>query len=396
VLAKVDRLMTLDVSMSIVMRRFEELNAKKIYDEDMFVVSFDHLGCGHTVADSEALKRAREYAKKYNLKHFYDVGRNGICHQILIEEGFVQPGALVCGTDSHTPSSGALGALACGVTQSEAAVILATGQNWFRVPETIKVNLVGKMPFGVYGKDVALKILSILRCDEDANYRSIEIVGPGVSSLEISDRITICNMMAETGAKFCVVPGDKKTIEYLEGISKSPYTIIESDPDAKFEKVIEIDLAELEPLVSVPHAMDSVCAVKEIDREVNRVFIGSCTNGRLEDFAQAAQILMGRKISDDVVAIAVPASRKILLEAIAAGYIQTLVSAGFVVESPSCGACMGLHSGVLAAGDVAVSTTNRNFRGRMGSTEASVYLASAATAAAAALEGKLVDPRKYL
>ncbi len=354
VVGKVDRLMTMDVSAALVLEQFEKTGAERMVDDEMLVVSFDHVGCGHNLKDAETLKRAREFMRKYKIKNFYDIGRNGICHQIMMEEGFVQPGKVILGTDSHSTSYGAFGAAACGVTQSEGGVILATGEHWFLVPETIRVILTGERPAGVYGKDIALKIVNLLGYDKEASYKAVEVVGPGLKSLDMSDRICICNMIAETGAKFGVIPGDEITDAYLKDIAKAPYEKVESDDDAVYEKTYEIDLNAMEPTVAAPHSMENTHFAKDIkDAVVDHVFIGSCTNGRLEDMEQAAKILAGRKVADNLRMIIVPASRKVYMDALKAGYIQTFIEAGALVEGPSCGACMGLHTGVLAAGEVA-------------------------------------------
>jgi 3-isopropylmalate/(R)-2-methylmalate dehydratase large subunit len=395
--AKIDRLMTMDVVVALVFTLFEKLGVEKFQDPDMLVIIMDHLGCGHNLKDAETIKKARQCAKKYGVKNFYDLGNHGICHQVMMEEGFVQPGKLVVGTDSHSTTYGALGALSCGVTVSEAAVILATGECWFRVPETIKIELAGKLPFGVFGKDVALKMISILGCEKEAIYKAVEIGGPGIKSLEIDDRITLCNMVAETGAKNGIIAGDEKTDAYLKGIARAEYEKVESDRDAGYETVYEMNLSELEPTVAAPHTMENIHNAKDLeDVKVDHVFVGSCTNGRLDDLRVAAKVLQKKRIAESVRMIVVPASQKIYLDALRQGYIETLVRAGAVVESSSCASCMGLHTGVLPSGEVAISTTNRNFKGRMGSPDSFVYLSSAATAAATAVEGHITDPRKYL
>jgi 3-isopropylmalate/(R)-2-methylmalate dehydratase large subunit len=397
VTAKVDRLMTMDTVEALVFMLFDELGVEKIYDPELLVVIMDHLGCGHNLKDAETIKKARECAKKYGVKHLYDLGNNGVCHQIMVEEGFVQPGKLVVGTDSHSTTYGALGAISCGVTYSEAAVILATGESWFRVPPTIKIELTGELPFGVSGKDVALKMINILGCEEKAIYNAVEIGGPGAKRLEIEDRLTICNMVAELGAKNGIIAGDEKTVAYLKGIAKADYEIVESDVDAEYEAVYEINLSELEPIVAAPYSQENIHTALDLENvKIDHVFLGSCTNGRLEDLRLAAKVLEGKKIADGVRMIVVPASQKIYLEALQLGYIETFIRAGALVESSSCASCMGQHTGVLAAGEVAISTTNRNTKGRMGSPSSLVYLASAATAAAAAVEGHITDPRKYL
>jgi 3-isopropylmalate/(R)-2-methylmalate dehydratase large subunit len=395
--AKVDRIMTMDTVVSLVFNYYEKLDAGPLRNPELLVLVFDHLGCGHNLKDAETIKKARACASKYGLSNFYDIGRNGISHQIMVEEGFVQPGKFVVATDSHTTTYGALGAVACGVTVAEAGVILATGENWFMVPGSIKIELVGRLPKGVYGKDIALKMVNILGCDKKAIYKTVEIGGEGVGKLSIDDRITICNMVAETGAKSGIIAGDEKTKAYLHDIAKSEYEIVESDPDAVYEAVYQINLDELEPLIAVPHLAENIRpAYEAADIKVNHVFLGSCTNGRLEDLRIAAGILKNKKIASGVRMVVVPASQKIFLQALKEGIVETLLQAGTVVESSSCASCMGLHTGILPSGETAVSTTNRNFEGRMGSHDSFVYLSSPAVAAATALEGRITDPRKYL
>ena len=397
--AKIDKLMTMDFFGSIVFKLFEQLEAPSLYDPDMLVVITDHLVPGHTIKDAELIKATRDYAKKYHLKNFYDIGRHGICHQMMVENGFVKPGKVVVGTDSHAPTYGAMGAFACGVTSSEAAVIMATGEIWFRVPSSVKIELRGTLQPGCCGKDVSLKIMSLLGFDKTALYKAIEVTGDGVGSLEISDRLTITNMMAETGAKSAIIRADEKTMQYLRniGADDGDYEFFTSDADAVYDESYVIDLDTLVPTVAIPHSSDLIRSAEELEgTPVHHVFLGSCTNGRLEDLKAAADILRGQKIADDVRMIVVPASQRIYLEALKAGYIQDLVEAGAVVETSSCASCAGLHTGILPAGEVAISTTNRNFKGRMGSKEASIYLSSAATAAAAARCGYITDPRKFM
>lgn len=393
----VDKLMTMDFFTPIVFRLYEQLEAKKIWDKSRFVVVQDHFGLGHNIKDAEQLKLSREYARKYEIENFYDIGRNGIGHQIMVENGHALPGTVTVATDSHTTTYGALGAFACGVSTTEAAVILATGQIWFRVPTAIRINLEGTIPTGVSGKDIALKMVELLHCDGEALYKTVEIGGGAVKDLPMADRFTICNMVAEMGAKNGIFEPDDETVEYLKTRTDQSYEFFRSDPDASYEQIYTIDVSKLAPQVSCPHSMDNnQDADKIAGVRLDQVFLGSCTNGRLEDLKIAARILKGRKIASHVRMIVVPASQHIYLEALRLGYIETLTEAGAVVESASCASCFGLHTGVLAAGEVALSTTNRNFKGRMGSPQSLVYLSSPATAAASALEGVITDPRKYL
>ena len=396
---KVDKLMTMDFFGAIVFKLFEQLDAPELYDPDMLVVICDHLVPGHNIKDAEVIKQTRDYAKKYNIKNFYDIGRHGICHQMMVENGFVKPGKVVVGTDSHSPTYGAMGAFACGVSSSEAAVIMATGEVWFRVPSSIRVILKGKLQPGCCGKDVSLKIMSLIGYDKSALYKAVEITGEGVDSLEIADRLTVTNMMAETGAKNAIFHADDKTLKYLQDIGADDgcYELFESDADAEYDETFTVNLDELEPTVAIPHSSDLIRKASELEgTPIHHVFIGSCTNGRLEDIKTAADILRGKKIAKDVRMIVVPASQHIYLEALKAGYIQDLIEAGAIFETSSCASCAGLHTGILPSNEVAISTTNRNFKGRMGNNTASIYLSSAACAAAAALNGYITDPRKYM
>jgi 3-isopropylmalate/(R)-2-methylmalate dehydratase large subunit len=394
---KIDKLMTMDANAPIVFRQFEKLGVSKLYDPDLLVVHTDHLAPGHTVKDAETIKQTRDYSKKYGAK-MYDIGRHGICHQMMVENAHVRPGSITFGTDSHATTYGAMGAFSCGVSATEAAVIMATGECWVRVPGSIKINLTGKLPRGTYGKDIALKMMSILGCEKEATYMAVEIGGDGVGSLDIADRLTICNLVAETGAKNGIIAADEKTVAYYKAAGGGDDSVLlNSDPDARYETIYEINLSELEPLVSVPHLTSNVKPARELaDVRIDHVFIGSCTNGRIEDIAVTAEILKGKKLPDNVRMIVVPASQRIYLEALRAGYIETIMEAGGLFEVSCCGPCAGYNTGLLPAGGVAVSTTNRNFQGRMGHPESFVYLSSPATAAASALEGHIADPRKYI
>lgn len=395
--AKIDKLMIVEIAGPIVFGHFEKFGTTKLYDPDMLVLMTDHFGLGHNVKDSNHISNFRNYAKKYHLKNFYDFGRNGICHQVMTENGWVLPGTLTVGTDSHATTYGAMGAFGCGVSPTEAAVIMATGYVWFRVPNSIKIVLKGKLPFGCYGKDIALKIINILGCDEIALYKALEITGEGVKSLNIDDRLAICNMMAETGAKNSIIAADEITSAYLKERTNKPFDMVQSDSDASYDEEIEFNLDDLVPLVAIPHLTSDIKPAGEVkDVAINTVFLGSCTSGRLSEIAIAAKILKGKKLPDDVRMIVVPSSQKIYLECVKLGYVETLVEAGAVFETSSCACCGGFHTGVLPFDAVCVSTTNRNFQGRMGSPGAFIYLASAATAVASALEGHIVDPRKYL
>lgn len=394
---RVDALMMHDYFAPIAYKQFEKLGVEKIWDNNKVIHVLDHLSVGHTVKDAEHLKLNRDFAHKYKLKNFFHIGKNGVCHQIMVEKGFVLPGTVSVGTDSHATTYGALGAFSCGVSTTEAAVIMATGEIWFRVPKTIRINIVGKVPVGITGKDIVIKILGLKDWGGEPFYKAVEIGGEAIQELEMADRFTICNMLAELGVKNGIIEPDGKTVSYLKERTSQPYEIILSDEDAPYEQVYTVDISNLSPQLSCPHSMDNIADVSEVmGKKIDEAYLGSCTNGRLEDLEIAAKILKDKKIASHVRMIVVPASRKIYLDAMQKGYIETFVKAGAIVEGPSCGACAGFHTGLLAAGEVAISTTNRNFKGRMGSTDSEVYLASPATVAASAVEGVIADPRKYL
>ncbi len=400
--AAIDRMMTMDFLGPIAFKQFEKLGAPKIHNPEMLVLVQDHLVPGHNLKDAEILKQFRDFAAKYRLPHFYEIGRHGICHQMMIENGYCLPEKVVVGTDSHSTTYGAAGCFNCGVSTTEAAVIMATGAVWFRIPDSIKIELTGRLPFGVRGKDVSLKIMSILGYDKEALYKAIEFSGEGLKSLDMSDRITLANMMAETGAKSAIVPADEITFAYLRSIGADlseyeNHEPLKSDPDARYDAVHTINLSELTPIVAAPHSSANLKSAEELEgTKIDHVFIGSCTNGRLDDIEVAAKILKGHKIPGNIRMVVVPASQKIFLESVRLGYVEALVEAGAIFETSSCAACAALHTGVLPSEEVAISTTNRNFKGRMGHPSSSVYLASAATAAAAARAGHITDPRKYL
>lgn len=394
---KVDRLITFDYQAPVVFSQFEKLGAAKIWDMDRFLVVQDHFAPGHNVKDATQLKLVRDLANKYNVKHFYDMGCSGIGHQIMVEDGFVLPGTVAVGTDSHSTTYGALGAFGTGVSATEAAVIMATGMIWFLVPSSVKFEITGKLSKFISGKDVVLKMMGLTGMDGIVAYKAVEIGGSAIRQAGIADRLTISNMIAEMGAKNGIIEPDDQTVEYLRGRAREGYEMITSDTDANYDEVFTIDASAMSPQVSCPHSPDNVKNVEEVSGiKVDQVFLGSCTNGRVEDLAIACEILKGRKVARHVRMIVVPASYKIYMEALRAGYIEILAEAGARIESPSCAACAGMHTGILADGEVAVSTTNRNFKGRMGSPNSDVYLSSAATAAASALAGKIADPREYL
>ncbi|MEA2008781.1 MAG: 3-isopropylmalate dehydratase large subunit, partial [Chloroflexota bacterium] len=334
----------------------------------------------------------RDFVRDQGIKNFFDVGR-GICHQLLVEEGLALPGEIVLGSDSHTPHAGVMGAFGAGIGRTEMASIWAVGKIWLRVPESLKITVTGRLSPGVTSKDLALRVIGDLKAD-GALYMSVEWHGEAIEALPLSQRATLTNLMAEMGAKNSFIPPDKKVFDYLEGRARRSYEPIYPDTDAVYARIVKYNAADIEPMVACPHTVDNVKPLAEVaGTRVDQAFLGTCTNGRLDDLASAAEVLKGRKISPQTRMVVIPASSQIYLEALKAGYIETFVKAGAVVESPGCGPCMGNHMGVPAVGEVTISTANRNFRGRMGTKESEVYLASPIVVAASALAGEITHPK---
>jgi len=374
---------------------FESIGVKRVLQPSKIVIPLDH--CVPAATESYALnhKQIREFVSKQQIQHFYDIN-TGICHQVLPEKGHVLPGTLILGSDSHTTTYGAFGAFATGVGRSEMAAIWATGKLWLMVPRTFKINVNGKFSEGVYAKDLILHIIGDLGAD-GALYRAVEFCGQAIRDMSIEGRMTLCNMSVEMGAKIGYVEVDEKTIQWLAPRTNEKYDVIKSDPDADFERIIDYDVADLEPKIACPHAVDNVRLVREVaGLNIDQAFIGTCTNGKLEDLSIAASILKGKRIARKVRLLILPASREIYINAVRLGIIEELANAGAVILNPGCGPCIGVHQGALAPGEICLSTANRNFKGRMGCNEAEIYLASPATVAASALEGKIADPRRYL
>ncbi|MGQ9582310.1 MAG: 3-isopropylmalate dehydratase large subunit [Thermoplasmatota archaeon] len=376
----------------------------EVWDPRRIVIVFDHRAPAECEETAAAHEMVRRFAAEQGITALYDVG-SGVCHQVLAETGLAAPGSLVVGTDSHTTTLGALGAFATGVGATEMAAVWATGGLWLRVPGAIRVNIDGAPGRGVYAKDLALCIVGRLGAG-GAEYKSLELCGEGVKAMSVSSRMTLCNMAMEAGAKAALVEPDRRTRAFLKAAGGLPQAAsrgrdavrgpdaLRADAGASYEAELDIDASRVGPLVSCPHSVDNIKDVGDVEgTEVDQALIGSCTNGRLEDLAVAAGILRGRRVHRRVRLIVVPASRRVLLGALRRGYVRTLVEAGALVESPGCGPCLGAHMGVLAPGEVCISTTNRNFRGRMGSPEASIFLASPATVAVSAVRGRITDPR---
>ncbi len=370
-----------------------DMDIERVWDRDKVTILLDHIAPATNVTNSSLHKECREIAKEQNLSHFYDIN-SGVCHQVIPENGHVYPGMLMVGADSHTCTHGAFGAFATGIGSTDMGAAIGTGKLWFKVPETIRVNVEGRLAPRVMSKDVILEAAGELGAD-GATYCSLEFTGSTVGDMSVGARMTLCNMAIELGAKTGIVEPDEKTFKFLEGRVSHGYTPVYSDADALYRKTLEIDGAELGPLVACPHAVDNVKPVTEVEgKAVNQVFIGSCTNGRLEDLEAAAKLMKGKRAHPDVRVIATPASYEVYEAANSRGVIKTLMDAGAVVCNPSCSVCFGGNHGILAPGEVGLSTSNRNFRGRQGSTESQVYLCSPATAAASALTGVITDPRE--
>ncbi len=389
-----------DGTSSIIIDNLNDLKVKKL--KTRFCMVIDHNSPSPTVGVSSVHKKMRDFADRAACQIF-DIGC-GICHQIIPELGMILPGDLVLGADSHTSTLGALGCFASGVGSTDLAITAATGRNWFRIPETIKIIIKGKLPSGVFPKDIILSIIGDLKAD-GATYKAIEFSGPAIKALNMDGRFTICNMVVEMGAKCAFMPVDKKTISWLRsripkaGTDRKSKEIepVVADRDAQYSKILEYDISNLEPQIALPHSVDNVISVSRLKTtRVDEGLLGTCTNGRLEDFKIAARILKSRKIKQGLKLIVAPASRSIFMQALRSGIISTFIKAGAVVLSPGCGPCVGTHNGIPADGEVVISSANRNFKGRMGNPNAFIYLASPATVAASVIEGKIADPRRYL
>ena len=392
--ANIDVAMTHDLTGPLAIKSFREIGAKKVWDNNKVVVILDHLVPASSIISANLHKIVRNFAEEQNIKNFYDVGRGGVCHQVMPEQGHVRPGEVIVGSDSHTCTYGAFGAFATGIGSTELAAVFATGKLWFRVPEVIKIDVTGKFQKLVTAKDLILNIVGKIGAD-GAIYKGLEFGGSTIRDMSVDGRMVLCNMAVEMGAKAGIIEPDQKTLDCVNARTNKPFKPVKSDPDAIYEKVVDVDVSDLEPQVAVPHSVDNVKPVSEVeDTTVDQAFIGSCTNGRLEDLRSAARILKGKKIVRSVRLVVIPASQEIYLNAINEGLIKTFMEAGATIGNPNCGPCLGGHMGILAEGEACISTSNRNFVGRMGSTKSFVYLASPATVAASALTGKITDPRK--
>lgn len=392
--AKVNMAMVNEITGPLAIEAFHEIGIEKVWDNQRIVMVLDHQIPADSVKSAELHKIMRKFAKKQEIQHFYDVGFGGVCHQVMVEKGHVRPGELIVGADSHTCTYGALGAFGTGIGSTEMAAVFATGKIWLKVPETIKISVTGTFQKFVTAKDLILNVIGQIGAD-GALYKAIEFNGSTIESLSISERMTLCNMAVEAGAKTGIINPDEKTILYVRNRTHEPFKPLTSDFDAEYEKTIEIDASGLEPQIACPHSVDNVKSASEVEgTPINQAFIGSCTNGRIEDLRLAAEIIKGKKISNGVRFLVTPASQEVYLQALREGLLETFVEAGACVCNPTCGACFGGHMGLLADGETCISSSNRNFIGRMGSPKAKIYLASPATVAASAIKGEITDPRR--
>ena len=394
--SQVDLTLANDITGPPAIDEFDKIG-RPVFDKNKIVLVPDHFSPCKDIKSAELCKHLRDFARKHDIKNYFEVGHMGIEHALLPDSGLVAPGEIIIGADSHTCTYGALNAFSTGVGQTDLGAAMATGTTWFKVPAAVKIILTGKKPNYIQGKDVILTIIGQIGVD-GALYQSMEYFGDGVSELTISDRLTICNMAIEAGGKNGIFPVDDKTIAFLKerGVTR-PWTAVEADDDAEYVKTVTIDLSKLEPTVAYPHLPENAHPASEGKNiAIDQVVIGSCTNGRLDDMAQAATILKGQKVNPHVRCIIIPATQEVYQKAMHLGYIDTFIDAGAVVSTPTCGPCLGGYMGILAHGERCVSTTNRNFRGRMGHPDSEVYLASPYTAAASAIKGYIADPREVM
>ncbi|MGI6557998.1 MAG: 3-isopropylmalate dehydratase large subunit [Limnochordia bacterium] len=394
--AKVDLVLGNDITAPVAIKEFERLGVETVFDRDKIALVPDHFVPNKDIKAAEQAKLVREFARQHQITHYFEVGQMGIEHCLLPEQGLVAPGELIIGADSHTCTYGALGAFATGVGSTDMAAAMATGELWFKVPESMKFIFHGEAKPWVGGKDLILHIIGDIGVD-GATYMAMEFAGEGIEALSMDGRFTMCNMAIEAGGKAGIIAPDAKTLDYVKDRVNREYEIYESDQDAEYALVKEYDLADIEPLVAFPHKPENTRPISQVgDVPIDQAVIGSCTNGRMEDLRLAAKILEGRKVDPRVRLIVIPGTQAIYLQAMEEGLIKTFIEAGGVVSTPTCGPCLGGYMGILAAGERCVSTTNRNFVGRMGHPQSEVYLANPAVAAASAIAGRLASPAEIL
>ena len=375
----------------LVSKVFKSIGVKKLFDPDRIVIIFDHRVPAESAKTAEGHKAVREFVKAYGINNFFDINV-GICHQVLPEKGFCRPGEVLVGTDSHTTTHGAFGTFSTGIGATEMAAVWATGKLWMMVPQSLKVVTKGAFRQGVYAKDLILHLIGLLRAD-GADYQSVEFFGKAIDGMSVASRMVLTNLSMEMGAKAAMVPPDQKTVDFVKSVTDKPFEVVLPDADAVYARTVEIDLDKLAPQVACPHLVDNVKPITEIaGTQIHQALLGSCTNGRLEDLEIGAKMLAGRKIHRDVRMIVIPASWQVYRQAMDKGYLAAFIDAGAVIVNPGCGPCLGAHEGLLAPGERCISSTNRNFQGRMGSTEAEVYLASPATVVQSAIAGVIASP----
>ena len=390
--ANLDLVLGNDITSPVAIHEMDKMNRQEVFDKDKIALVMDHFIPNKDIKSAENCKCCRDFACKHEITNYFDVGQMGIEHALLPEKGLVVAGDLVIGADSHTCTYGALGAFSTGVGSTDMAAGMVTGKAWFKVPSALKFELVGKPSKWVSGKDVILHIIGMIGVD-GALYKSMEFTGEGVKNLTMDDRFTICNMAIEAGGKNGIFPVDEQTVQYMKDHSIRPFKTYEADPDAEYEATYVIDLSELKPTVSFPHLPSNTRTIDQVGEvKIDQAVIGSCTNWRIDDMRTAAEVLKGRKVAKNVRCIVIPATQEIYLQAMREGLLEIFIESGAVVSTPTCGPCLGGYMGILAAGERCISTTNRNFVGRMGHVDSEVYLASPAVAAASAVAGKIVCP----
>ena len=391
----VESVMTMDYLGKTCFDKFRSLGTDEVFNKDKVICVSDHLVPPPNQKFATMLNEWRQVVKEHDITHFYDLGRQGIAHQIMVEQGHVLPGTISIGTDSHANTYGAAGAVGNAVGVTDAAVAMATGKAWFRVPSSVKFHITGEWQPWVMAKDLSLHIMGMMHWNGHLIYKTLEFTGPAIESLKMAGRMTLCNMTVDLGAKNGIIAPDQITADYLKDVAKGKWDYVKSDEDATYEAVYEINVSNLVPTVALPDKLDDTVTVdKLIGTKFNKAFVGTCTNGRLEDLGMLAKILKGKQIHRDVNMIVVPASQTVYLDALRAGYLEILVEAGAAVDTPSCAACAGIHTGVAGDGDIVLSAGNRNMKGRMGSKNAQIYLTSPAVVAASAIKGEISDPRE--
>jgi 3-isopropylmalate/(R)-2-methylmalate dehydratase large subunit len=392
--AKVDMVMINEITGPLAIKAFDEIGIEKVWDRKRIVMVLDHEVPADSIKAAELHKIMREFAKEQSIPNFYDVGSGGVCHQVMVEKGHVRPGELIVGADSHTCTYGALGAFATGIGSTETAAVFATGDIWLRVPETIRIDAGGSFQRFVTPKDLMLKIIGQLKAD-GAIYKALEFAGPTIDEMNVSGRLTLCNMAVEIGAKTAIINPDETTLSYVKNRTNKPFKPLRSDLDSNYERNAKFTVDNLEPQVACPHTVDNVKPVTQVEgTPVDQAFIGSCTNGRIEDLRLAAEMIKGKRVKEGVRMLITPASQEVYLRALQDGLLEEFIKAGAYICNPTCGACFGGHMGLLAPGEICISSSNRNFIGRMGSPKAEIYLASPSTVAASAIAGEITDPRR--